>query len=43
MTIITITYAKTHFSTMMKQVEDGHSFIITRYGKPIARILPFDY
>ena len=33
--------AKTHFSKIIEKVENGAEFIITRRGKPIAKIVPF--
>ena len=33
--------AKTHFSKIIEKVENGSDFIITRRGKPIAKIIPF--
>jgi prevent-host-death family protein len=31
---------KTHLSQVLESVENGQSVIVTRHGKPIARILP---
>ncbi|GHV93843.1 antitoxin [Spirochaetia bacterium] len=33
--------AKTHFSQLIEAVESGADFIITKRGKPVAKILPF--
>ncbi|MCL2067513.1 MAG: type II toxin-antitoxin system prevent-host-death family antitoxin [Treponema sp.] len=33
--------AKTHFSQIIEKVESGADFIITRRGKPVAKIIPF--
>jgi prevent-host-death family protein len=33
--------AKTHFSQVIEQVENGADFIVTKRGKPVARIIPF--
>jgi prevent-host-death family protein len=33
--------AKTHFSQLIEQVEDGADFVITKRGKPVAKIIPF--
>ena len=33
--------AKTHFSQIIQKVENGADFIITRRGKPVAKIIPF--
>ena len=32
--------AKTHFSSILDQVEKGDSVIITRHGRAIARLIP---
>jgi prevent-host-death family protein len=33
--------AKTHFSKIIEQVERGDDFIVTKRGKPVAKIIPF--
>jgi len=33
--------AKTHFSQIIEKVEHGGDFIITKRGKPVAKIIPF--
>jgi prevent-host-death family protein len=33
--------AKTHFSQIIEKVESGADFIITKRGKPVAKIIPF--
>ncbi|MGD0634077.1 MAG: type II toxin-antitoxin system prevent-host-death family antitoxin [Beijerinckiaceae bacterium] len=32
--------AKTHLPSLLDEVERGETLIITRHGKPIARIIP---
>lgn len=32
--------AKTHLSTLLERVAQGEEFIITRHGKPLARLIP---
>jgi prevent-host-death family protein len=32
--------AKTHLSELLERVADGESFVITRRGQPIARLVP---
>jgi len=34
--------AKTHFSQILEKVKNGETFIITRRGKPVAKIIPFE-
>ena len=34
--------AKTHLSRLLHSVETGQQFLITRRGKPIARLVPAD-
>jgi prevent-host-death family protein len=33
--------AKTHFSQIIEKVEHGADFVITKRGKPVAKIIPF--
>ncbi len=33
--------AKTHFSQILDKVEHGGNFVITKRGKPVAKIIPF--
>ena len=33
--------AKTHFSQIIDKAERGDDFIVTRRGKPVAKIIPF--
>jgi len=39
---IGINKIKTNFSNIIKKVENGEEFIITRWGKPVAKIIPFE-
>lgn len=32
--------AKTHFAELLDSVEQGETIVITRHGKPIARVVP---
>jgi prevent-host-death family protein len=32
--------AKTHFSALLERVEAGESFVITKRGTPVARLVP---
>jgi prevent-host-death family protein len=32
--------AKTHLSTLLERVAQGEEIIITRHGKPLARLIP---
>ena len=34
--------AKTHLPRLLDEVERGNTVVITRYGRPIARIVPYD-
>jgi prevent-host-death family protein len=34
--------AKTHLSRLLHSVEMGQQFLITRHGKPVARLVPAD-
>ena len=33
--------ARTHWSRIIREVEAGEVYIITRRGKPVARLVPF--
>lgn len=33
--------AKTHFSSLLDEVEQGEQITITKHGRPVARIIPF--
>ena len=33
--------AKTHFSQIIEKAEQGEDFIVTKRGKPVAKIIPF--
>ncbi len=33
--------ARSHFSTILSQVEAGHEVVIMRRGKAVARLVPF--
>jgi prevent-host-death family protein len=33
--------AKTHFSQLIEKAQHGEDFIITKRGKPVAKIIPF--
>ena len=32
--------AKTHFSSLLEQVEKGEQIIITKHGHPVAKLVP---
>jgi len=34
--------AKTHFSQIINEVERGADYVVTRRGKPVAKIIPFE-
>ena len=34
--------AKTHFSKLLEKIEQGNDFIVTKRGKAVARIIPFE-
>jgi len=34
--------AKTHFSQLIEKVENGADFVITKRGKPVAKIIPIE-
>ncbi len=34
--------AKTHLAQLIQAAENGQTFVITRRGKPVARLVPFE-
>lgn len=38
MTTVSVAEAKTHLSTLLDRVERGEEVVITRRGKPVARV-----
>jgi prevent-host-death family protein len=42
MKVVGIFEAKTHFSALVDDAERGESTLVTRNGKPAARIMPVD-
>lgn len=34
--------AKRNFSLILRQVREGHSYVVTHHGRPVARIVPVD-
>ena len=38
---ISISEAKTHFSEVIREVQNGSDYIITKRGKPVAKVIPF--
>lgn len=42
MRAVTAFEAKTHFGKLLKRVAQGEHVVITKYGKPVARIVPND-
>ena len=42
-TVISAAEANRAFSRLLREVrEEGHSFVVTAHGKPVARIIPCD-
>jgi prevent-host-death family protein len=37
---VSVHEAKTHLSRLLRQVESGGTVVITRSGRPVARLLP---
>jgi prevent-host-death family protein len=34
--------ANRHFSRLLRGVREGHSYVVTAHGRPIARLAPID-
>lgn len=43
MTIVNITEAKAQFSRLLDRVSAGEEVVITRSGKPVARLVPCEH
>ena len=39
--LISVSEARTHFYQILARVAQGEEFIITKYGKPVARMVPY--
>jgi len=40
MTVVKVQYAKTHLSELLRSVEEGDEFLISRGDRPVARLVP---
>lgn len=40
MEVVSVTEAKTHLSRLLERVRKGQEFVITKRGKPCARLCP---
>lgn len=40
MRTVSLAHAKAHLSELMDNVESGEEVVITRHGRPVARVLP---
>jgi len=38
---VNVHHAKTHLSRLLEQASAGKEVVISRYGRPVARIVPF--
>ena len=38
---ITAADANREFSSVLRHVRDGHSYVVTSHGRPVANIIPF--
>lgn len=41
MTTVNIHKAKTHLSQLLQQVEAGEEVVISKYDRPVAKLIPF--
>jgi prevent-host-death family protein len=41
-TTISAADANRKFSMMLRRVREGHSYVVTSHGRPVARIVPVD-
>jgi prevent-host-death family protein len=42
MSIVGAFAAKTHFSELLKEVEKGEQVVITKHGRPVAKLVPVE-
>lgn len=42
MSTITVADAKAHLSELLSRIENGEEIVITRRGKPVARLTPME-
>uniref|UniRef100_E6QVF6 Antitoxin n=1 Tax=mine drainage metagenome TaxID=410659 RepID=E6QVF6_9ZZZZ len=42
MRAVSLAQAKAHLSELMDNVESGEEVVITRHGRPVARVLPIN-
>ena len=42
MTVFSVHQAKTHLSRILTLLDSDDEVVISRYGKPVARIVPFE-
>ncbi|MBV9566543.1 MAG: type II toxin-antitoxin system prevent-host-death family antitoxin [Hyphomicrobiales bacterium] len=40
--VVSAADANRRFSLLLSGVREGHSYVVTRHGKPVARIIPAD-
>ena len=39
---VSATYARAHLNALVRRAEAGETIIITRRGKPVAKLIPFE-
>jgi len=37
---VSATHANRKFALILRRVREGHSYVVTRHGRPVARIIP---
>jgi prevent-host-death family protein len=42
MTSVSAYEAKTHFSALLERAGGGESIVVTRHGRPVAKLVPYD-
>lgn len=41
MLTVTVSDAKTHLSRLLRRVQEGERFVITKHNRPVAELIPF--
>ncbi|MCY4486364.1 MAG: type II toxin-antitoxin system Phd/YefM family antitoxin [Deltaproteobacteria bacterium] len=39
---VTVREAKTHLSRLLREIVEGEEVVITRFGRPVARLVPIE-
>lgn len=40
--VVSVAEANRNFSRILRRVRDGHNYVVTSHGRPVARLIPVD-